>query len=339
MFSTDGFKSKGIGLMAFNYPGMVVGISNSVIGNDADIQAQGVSAIQAAIADTGKTTFDKPSFVLITAPSDFYTMQDFLDGVASVVGHVPIFGGKSGGIHAVDASISYAYQYTRTSVSANSVLLAVVYGNIEVGSYFGTGHTEYPDKTGTIVSEGMNIKTINGQPCSHVYNEWLGGAITSHIADAETNDKTVFLPAEIWSRNGLKVAIGKSGLSLAYSPSRVDGDGNCFTCCSPTESGKTVTFLSIEAVSANNVIGKVLQNARLVENMKTNDVAGALFLGCETIYAGYPQFVDNAMGPIQEVIGKTTPALGFIATGEMGYSTATGPISLAFSVEGAVFGK
>ncbi len=115
-------------------------------------------------------------FAVLTLPAGFTMKEagwedDMLDGIKSVVGATtPIVGGSA----ADDLQFVKNYQFENGNVYTNSVILAVLFSNVNIG--FGLEHGFEPTDKITLITKakGNIVYELNNRPAVDVYAEILG---------------------------------------------------------------------------------------------------------------------------------------------------------------------
>jgi hypothetical protein len=272
----------------------------------------GANAIRRAMEDAGREG-EMPSAVwMITTPGG---EEDVVRGIEDVVGpDVPLVGGS-----AADNTIGGNWrQFSRDGVHENSVSAVAMYtsGRVSVAFHSGYDPTVH---TGTITrSEGRTVQEIDGRPASHVYNEWIGGALNDVLAaGGELLTKTNLHPL------GRKVSEVRGIPNFVLShPERAHADGSMhlFTDVSPGEQLVCMTG------SVDNLVeraGNVVRAAMQLGDLSAGEASTGLIIFC----GGCFLTVRDRIGEVHETLAQAMGGRPFITAftfGEQGRIVGAG---------------
>lgn len=278
--------------------------------------AAGEEAALAALEAAGMDM--APEFFYMVAPpgeEEFY-----LQGIQSVIGRVPFFGGS-----AADNDLSGKWLVYGNGVVKNGVAVAFfwdkAYGNKYTGAYRGTG------KRGIITKVENNrvLKEIDGKPALDVLAGWLGST-PADLQGFNLLGATIHHPIGITDFAGGHVWIRHPMVGNA------DGSANI--------GNNLAEGVAIELMEAttDELVASVESTAKAAVEMLGDEGLGALVaVHCGGRRGGIGDRMDETVTAMKNAIGDT-PFIGVFTFGEYGFegdlANGCGGLMLSFMALG-----
>jgi len=275
-------------------------------------RAAGSLAIQRAMADAG-CEGEMPSAVwMITTPGG---EEEVVRGIEDVVGpDVPLVGGS-----AADNTIGGNWrQFSAAGVHENSVSVVAMYTSGRVSAAFHSGY-DPTVMTGTVTrADGRTIHEIDGRPASHVYNEWIAGALNDVLeSGGELLAKTNLHPLgrEVGHVRGVPYFV------LSH-PERAYADGSMHLFTDVTAGEKLVCMTG----SVDNLVaraGNVVRSAQQLGDFAPGEASTGLVIFCGGCFLTVRERIDEVQANLAHVMaGK--PFLTAFTFGEQGRIASAG---------------
>ena len=301
-----------VGILAFADPELTVGVASGAKSGDSIERGKEIAknAMKAAGKDCAPDYF---YMAASPAEEEFY-----LEGISSIIGRVPFFGGS-----AADNSIEGKWQlYADDDMFADGCLAAFFYGGPKMANLF-TGTYRETDDFGVItkISGNRTLVEIDGEPATKKYAAWRGLDM-----DAVTGGN--LLATTITSPLGIKDRLGK--LIAIRHPMNGNDD---FSMNIGNNLAEKTTVIRMEATVDEliNSTGDTLK--KLISSMPGKPVAFHL-VHCGGRRAG----IDSRIGEVAEQIKAAAGDVPFITEftfGEYGFerdgNNTCGGLMLSFT--------
>lgn len=271
-------------------------------------------AVEQAVANAGKTKKDMPKIVLMN--SVLGQEEDMLKGVADVLGKdTPVMGASAG-----DNDISGKWkEYANGRAYSGNVVVTVIYTNLKVGYMFssGLGYLQ-TDKQGVVTkAKGRTIYEIDNRPAADVYNEWLGGTLTSQL---KLDEKQINILQQGIIDPLAVVVRGEKGITyyLTVHPVGINLPEKSLSSLAVVEEGKSISIMKGSPEAHELRPPLVIRMARAVGEIKEDEVAAgvAMFCACTQMVLG-DQGVSRVIPGMSHAFGNA-PFIGAFTFGEEG---------------------
>ncbi len=243
---------------------------------------------------------------LITTPGG---EEEVVRGIEDVVGpDVPLIGGS-----AADNSLAGEWrQFSSEGVLENHVSVMVLYSGARMSTAFLSGYDPTAHEGTITKADGRNVQEIDGRPASHVYNEWLGGALGDVVEEG----------GQILARTNLSPLGRKVGEIkgvphyLLSHPERALGDGSMQLFTDVAE-GETLLCM---AGSVDNLVERAsnaVQSALHLGGIERETLRGGLVIFCGGCLMSVGDRTDEVHKKISQVMGGK-PFVTAFTFGEQG---------------------
>lgn len=301
-----------VGILAFADPALTVGVASGAKSGDSIEKGKEIAknAMKAAGKDSAPDYF---YMAASPAEEEFY-----LEGISSVIGRVPFFGGS-----AADNSIEGKWQlYADDDMFADGCLVAFFYGGPKMANLY-TGAYHETDDYGVItkISGNRTLVEIDGEPAAKKYASWRN-------LDMEAVTGGNLLVTTITSPLGIKDRLGK--LIAIRHPMFGNDD---FSVNVGNNLAEKTTVIRMEATVDEliNSTGDTLK--KLIASMPGKPVAFHL-VHCGGRRAG----IDSRIGEVAEQLKAAAGDIPFITEftfGEYGFerdgNNTCGGLMLSFT--------
>ena len=331
----------GIALTGFCSTGMTVGVGSAPFDwqDPTCYREAGKTAIAKALADSGKDASDPPKIVFF-AGLHLLTMTEAMRGVEDVIGDVPMWGGNTGQ-ETGPQILADGWCFDNEGAHTNTLTVAAIWTDTKVGLAYGYGYSDRPGCEAVATkadAEKRLLYELDGRPAADVYNEWVGGEITS-IIEAGGG----MIPISIAGKYMLKKSLGTGEDDyVLVVPLSIEKDKSLFLTHEGVPSGAQLSlseFATEDTVVHKPALTALMARARA--RIAKEDVAGALLVICYAQYYTARQH-DYDVTPVFSYLSKNlggAPFAGFFPGGEIGHSPKGGNRMMAFSTGAVVFSK
>ena len=331
----------GITLTGFCSSSMTVGVGSAAFDwqHPTCYREAGKTAIAKALADAGKDASDPPKIVFF-AGLHLLTMTEAMRGVEDVIGDVPMWGGNTGA-ESGPQIMADGWCFDNEGAHTNTLVVAAIWTDTKVGVAYGYGYSDRPECKAVATKADFETRLLyelDGRPAADVYNEWVGGAITSIIEAGGGN-----VPVSIAGKYLLKKPLGSGEDDyVLVGPLSVEPDKSLFVANEGVPSGAQLSlseFATEDTVVHKPALTALLARARA--RVAKDDIAGALLVICYAQHYTAQQHnydVAPAFSYLSKNLGGA-PFTGVFLGGEIGHSPKGGNRMMAFSTVVVVFGK
>lgn len=273
----------------------------SGIGND----------VKAGARESGKTVADA---VKAAAGGDelklFMMFPDVLNGngaeivrgvLSSLGDHFPVVGGASGD----DFKFEKVYQYLGNEVHTNSVVGVGISGDVTFG--VGVKHGWIPLGLPKTVTKavGSVLHEIDGKPAISIYEDYFGEERADSLRTQTLAKLAITYPLGIVSE--------ASNELLIRDPITVDEKGS-ITCAAEVPEGAQIHLMIGSREEAVRVAAEAAQHA--LDELGGKKPAGVIIFNCIARNKLFGEHSGDEIDAIQNVVGRSTPLIGFYTYGE-----------------------
>ncbi len=248
-----------------------------------------------------------PAMVWMTAAPG--CEEALIAGIADVVGDmVPVTGGST-----ADNTVSGEWkQFANDRVFSDAVVVTVLFPSTEVMFAFHSGYEPTGMKGTVTKADGRLLVEIDGRPAAKVYNEWIGGMISTHLEKGGNILASTTL-------HPLGRVAGHVGEIPYYQLSHPDAvtDTGALTLFTHISSGEELVLMRGTQDSLISRAGRVASSALETYSSSPHDVAGALVVYCAGCMLTVQDRIDEVVDSLREVL-PTTPFMGIFTFGEQG---------------------
>lgn len=271
----------------------VVGLGQGIKGNEH-------KAGMAAAQDVKNKAKEAPSMFIMLSDGLSGNGTSIIRGIQEVLGeHLPIMGGSAGD----DFKAQKTYQYYGDKVLNDAVIGIGLCGKFAFG--VGVEHGWEPIGLPMKVTKAENniIKEINGQPALRIYEEALGKT-------KEELMKTLVTIAMYYPL-GMSIS-GSNDVLIRYISATNDKEE--LIAAAEVPEGSEVRLMLCGAEKAVESSKKAAKNASV--QLKGSKPKAIFIFDCMARLLLLGSRVNEEITPIQEVLGKDVPLLGFYTYGE-----------------------
>lgn len=281
----------------------------SLVEKTADSRADGINSVQQAIDDAGRTGELPSAIWLIPSPGE---EEEILEGIKEEIGgDIPLIGGSS-----ADNTIEGNwYQFSHDNITQNGIAMVAIFRDDHLlTASFHSGYDVSKHK-GVITSQSSEriIEQIDGKPAAEVYNEWTQGAIKNELE----NGGHILSASNLFPIGRLVGNIsGVEYYRLSHPETVTESKGlSLFT---NIEEGQEIICMQGTVENLTARAGNVVRACLERDNIKTEEIEGALIIFCAGCMMTVGDQIDEACKNIKSALGEGTPFWGMFTFGEQG---------------------
>jgi hypothetical protein len=227
---------------------------------------------------------------------------DIVRGALAALGeHFPLVGGASGD----DFKFEKTYQHLNDHVYSGAVVGLGWAGNFKIG--IGVKHGWVPIGTPRKVtkSSGSTVHELNGEPAIKIYEEYFG------------QEEAAVLKSETLAKLAITYPLGMrvqgSDEMLIRDPLTVNAEGS-ITCAAEIPEGSEIQLMLGSREEAVKVAKEAAKNA--FDQLEGAAPKAVIVFNCIARNKLFGERSGEEILAIQEVLGRTTPLIGFYTYGE-----------------------
>jgi hypothetical protein len=221
--------------------------------------------------------------------------------LASLGEHFPLVGGASGD----DFRFEKTYQYLQDKIYSGAVVGLGLSGEFKIG--IGVKHGWIPIGTSKKVtrSEGGTLHELDGKPAISIYEEYFGEEEAAALRNETLAKLAITYP--------LGMRVEGSDEMLIRDPLTVDANGS-ITCAAEIPVGSDIQLMLGSREEAVKVAKVAAQNA--IDQLDGSAPKAVIIFNCIARNKLFGDRAGEEIAAIQEVVGRTTPLIGFYTYGE-----------------------
>ncbi|MEZ5594385.1 MAG: FIST N-terminal domain-containing protein [Gammaproteobacteria bacterium] len=232
-----------------------------------------------------------------------------LEGLRRVVGdRCAIIGGSS-----ADNDVTGQWcQLGPGGLLHDGLVVSVLFPSSPIGYAFQSGYEPTGESGIVTVNAGREILTIDNKPAAAVYNDWIGGHISSQlVSGGSVLAATTLLP--------IALDIGESdGVSnyLLIHPESVTPQGTLRTFSNLPQGGRIFAMKGDQQQLIERA-GRVAEQARQRLPKSSSEVSGALLVYCGGCKLAIDERIRDVANTVRQGLGSA-PFIGCFTFGEQG---------------------
>ena len=241
-----------------------------------------------------------------------------LEGIRSVVGSCPIFGGSSAD-NKVEGNWYQLCSEDQRCTKLNGFSIGIAYSSMVCEQCFFSCYTPTSFRGIVTKGAGRHIYEIDGERAVDVYNRWTGGEVQKHLDRLNgASDQLNVLGLTTLFPLGKKIGVENQGESLfqIIHPSNVNNNGS-FDTFANVNQGDEIFCMAGTKENLKSSISKCSQQLLRDSSVALNEVIGALVVFCGGCMLQIEEEMDIPCKKLSSHLGGS-PFLGCHTFGEVG---------------------
>lgn len=228
--------------------------------------------------------------------------SDIVRGVLDEMGeHFPVIGGASGD----DFQFKQTYQYVNDTVYSGAVVGLGLSGAFNIGIGVKHGWVPLGSPRRVTKSVGAVLHELDNKPAISIYEDYFGPEQTAEMRKDTLAKLAITYPLGIRSETGDEM--------LIRDPITVDANGS-ITCAAEVPMGSEVQLMIGSREEAIAAAREAAVSA--VSQLHDKKPAAVIIFNCIARHKLFGEHSGTEISAIQEVVGTTTPLIGFYTYGE-----------------------